>query len=194
MEIKRDGYILEDREILGTNDDWYKAEMHGHEGFVPRNYINIRLPSWYQENATRHSAEETLMSQEVGAFLIRGSQSSPGDFSISVRWGDVQHFKVMKDNKGHYYLWSEKFTSLNKMVEYYKTTSITKQKHICLREDGQPSMQVRALYDFKAEEDDELGFCVGEMIEVLDCSDPSWWKGRLRGKVGLFPNNYVESL
>uniref|UniRef100_A0A8C9TX40 GRB2 related adaptor protein 2 n=1 Tax=Scleropages formosus TaxID=113540 RepID=A0A8C9TX40_SCLFO len=72
--------------ILGTNDDWYKAEMHGHEGFVPRNYINIRLPSWYQENATRHSAEETLMSQEVGAFLIRGSQSSPGDFSISVRW------------------------------------------------------------------------------------------------------------
>ncbi|KPP66052.1 hypothetical protein Z043_115485, partial [Scleropages formosus] len=124
--------------ILGTNDDWYKAEMHGHEGFVPRNYINIRLPSWYQENATRHSAEETLMSQEVGAFLIRGSQSSPGDFSISVRHeGDVQHFKVMKDNKGHYYLWSEKFTSLNKMVEYYKTTSITKQKHICLREDGQ---------------------------------------------------------
>uniref|UniRef100_A0A8C9SJI6 Osteoclast-stimulating factor 1 n=1 Tax=Scleropages formosus TaxID=113540 RepID=A0A8C9SJI6_SCLFO len=218
--------------ILGTNDDWYKAEMHGHEGFVPRNYINIRLPSWYQENATRHSAEETLMSQEVGAFLIRGSQSSPGDFSISVRHeGDVQHFKVMKDNKGHYYLWSEKFTSLNKMVEYYKTTSITKQKHIsprvklwnlclhlavhrkppythryglqhklavcvrvCARAFQRPSMQVRALYDFKAEEDDELGFCVGEMIEVLDCSDPSWWKGRLRGKVGLFPNNYVESL
>lgn len=29
------------------------------------------------------------MSREVGGFLIRGSQSSPGEFSISVRWVGV---------------------------------------------------------------------------------------------------------
>lgn len=43
------------------------------------------LPSWFKESASRGSAEEMLISREVGAFLIRGSQSSPGDFSISVR-------------------------------------------------------------------------------------------------------------
>lgn len=48
---------------------------------------------------------------------------------------DVQHFKVMKDKKGSYFLWSEKFASLNKLVEYYKTTSISKQTQIFLRED-----------------------------------------------------------
>ena len=29
------------------------------------------------------------------------------------------------------------------------------------------------------------------MIEILDNSDENWWKGQLRGKVGLFPKNFV---
>lgn len=56
------------------------------------------------------------------------------------------------------------------------------------------TVQVRALYDFTAEEEDELGFCAGDVIEVLDRSDPSWWKGKLRGKSGLFPANYTIQL
>lgn len=56
------------------------------------------------------------------------------------------------------------------------------------------TLQVRALYDFIAEEDDELQFCAGDIIEVLDRSDPSWWRGKLRGKSGLFPANYTEQL
>ena len=55
-------------------------------------------------------------------------------------------------------------------------------------------VQVRALYDFIAEEEDELGFCVGDVIEVLERPDPSWWRGRLRGRSGLFPSNYVSPL
>lgn len=55
---------------------------------------------------------------------------------------DVQHFKVMRDNKGNYFLWTEKFPSLNKLVDYYRTTSISKQKQIFLR-DGTKEDQVR---------------------------------------------------
>lgn len=50
---------------------------------------------------------------------------------------DVQHFKVMRDSKGSYYLWTEKFHSLNKLVDYYKTTSISRQKQIFLRDNSQ---------------------------------------------------------
>lgn len=52
---------------------------------------------------------------------------------------DVQHFKVMKDNKGQYFLWSEKFTSLNKLVEYYKVTSISKTREIYLHDGSSDS-------------------------------------------------------
>lgn len=270
----RKGDILK---ILSPQDEWYKAEMNGQEGFVPQNYIEMQTPRWFQENASRSAAEEILRQKDVGVFVIRGCQSSPGDFSISVKHeSDVQHFKVMRDNKGNYFLWSEKFTSLNKLVDYYKATSISKTREIYLNDGSldskSPSMaqsvkrgslpeqrstaapivasprrasdqpanqlakrvgleerahtightgrsspitashpprrtsdtmplpqrasvpQVKALYDFTAEEDDELGFIAGDIIEVLDRSDASWWRGRLRGKSGLFPANYTIQL
>lgn len=34
------------RQILSLQDEWYKAEMNGHEGFVPQNYIELQTPRW----------------------------------------------------------------------------------------------------------------------------------------------------
>ncbi|XP_052497166.1 GRB2-related adapter protein 2 [Budorcas taxicolor] len=290
--------------ILSNQEEWFKAELGSQEGYVPKNFIDIEFPEWFHEGLSRHQAESLLMGKELGFFIIRASQSSPGDFSISVRHeDDVQHFKVMRDNKGNYFLWTEKFPSLNKLVDYYRKNSISKQKQIFLRdrtreEQGQrgnsldrrsqgghplsgavgeeirPSMNrkpsdhpllpasqyppaplqsqqrylpqhqhhfnqerrgtsldindgpcglgmstemnaalmhrrhtdpvqlqvagrvrwARALYDFEALEDDELGFRCGEVVEVLDSSNPSWWTGRLHNKLGLFPANYVAPM
>ncbi|XP_067441520.1 GRB2-related adapter protein 2b [Thunnus thynnus] len=217
--------------VLQTTGNWYKAELNEVEGFVPKNFISINLPSWYQEDMSRSDAVEKLMSQPVGAFLMRGSQNvSPGSFSISVRHpADVQHFKVLRDSRGQYYLWSKKFPSLNQMVEHYKKNSISIQVPIFLQEPKQqhrgstdhlpplPSsvlthrrpdcrpipaprqrkastLQVRAIYSFQAKETDELEFNVGDVIKVLECSNQAWWKGQLRGKIGLFPSSYTKPI
>uniref|UniRef100_A0A7M4FMV4 GRB2 related adaptor protein 2 n=1 Tax=Crocodylus porosus TaxID=8502 RepID=A0A7M4FMV4_CROPO len=183
-------------------EEWYKAELRSQEGYVPKNFINFQIPVWFNGRISRHEAENLLINKEIGSFIIRASQNSQGDFSISVRHeDDVQHFKVMRDAKNNYYLWTEKFQSLNKLVEYYKTNSISRQKQIFLRDDSreekqqpQQTLWVRALYDFEAMEYDELGFRSGDIVEVLDSSNPSWWKGRLRGELGLFPANYVAPI
>lgn len=121
--------------ILSNQEEWFKAELGSQEGYVPKNFIDIQFPEWFHEGLSRHQAENLLMGKEVGFFIIRASQSSPGDFSISVRHeDDVQHFKVMRDNKGNYFLWTEKFPSLNKLVDYYRTNSISRQKQIFLRD------------------------------------------------------------
>ncbi|XP_073327643.1 GRB2-related adapter protein 2b [Pagrus major] len=221
----RKGELLK---ILQTTGNWYKAEVKGAEGVVPQNFIDIHLPSWYQEDCSRADAQDKLMSQPAGAFLIRGSRNSaPGDFSISVRHAkDVQHFKVLRDSRGQYYLWTEKFPSLNQLVEHYKINSISRRSQIFLQDTQQqqrggsdkfsspappphshcpplpaprqhtasPELQVRALYSFHAEEADELEFNVGDIIEVLECSDQTWWKGQLRGRTGLFPSSYTTPI
>ena len=89
--------------MLNKEDDmnWYRAELDGQEGLIPSNYIEMRPHSWYYGRITRADAEKLLLNKHEGAFVVRVSESSPGDFSLSVKCGDgVQHFKVLRDAQG----------------------------------------------------------------------------------------------
>jgi myosin-1 len=54
-------------------------------------------------------------------------------------------------------------------------------------------MSVTAAYDYCAVADNELTFVVGDVIEVILEDDSGWWTGKLNGKFGLFPSNYVRT-
>lgn len=50
------------------------------------------------------------------------------------------------------------------------------------------------LYAYDAQDVDELSFNEGEVIDLITEDPSGWWRGKLRGKEGLFPANYVQKL
>jgi len=50
-----------------------------------------------------------------------------------------------------------------------------------------------ALYDYAGEAEGDLTFAAGDVITIIDTSDPGgWWQGELNGVQGVFPSNFVQ--
>ena len=60
---------------------------------------------------------------------------------------------------------------------------------------GAPAAQrAVALYPFQASRADELSLQPGDVIDVLQQLDESWWLGSSRGETGVFPATFVEPM
>lgn len=51
-------------------------------------------------------------------------------------------------------------------------------------------------FPYAPQNDDELELKVDDIIAVIstELPDKGWWKGEIRGKVGVFPDNFVKML
>ncbi|XP_066497498.1 cytoplasmic protein NCK2a [Hoplias malabaricus] len=80
---------------------------------------------WYYGSVTRHQAECALNERgEEGDFLIRDSESSPSDFSVSLKAvGKNKHFKVQLQD-GVYCIGQRRFSTMDELVEHYKKAPI----------------------------------------------------------------------
>lgn len=63
-----------------------------------------------------------------------------------------------------------------------------------MRANSTNSRRCRVIYSYKQEHEDELSLNLGEIIEVVGEEEEGWWKGRINGKVGVFPSNFVEEI
>uniref|UniRef100_A0A673LCZ6 protein-tyrosine-phosphatase n=1 Tax=Sinocyclocheilus rhinocerous TaxID=307959 RepID=A0A673LCZ6_9TELE len=114
---------------------------------------------WFHRDLSGIDAESVLKTRGVhGSFLARPSKKNVGDFSLSVRVGEiVTHIRIQ--NTGDYYdlYGGEKFATLAELVEYYTGDHGTLQD-----KDG----------------------TVIELKYPLNCSDPTterWYHGHLSG-------------
>lgn len=93
--------------MLGYNQngEWSEVRSKNGQGWVPSNYItpvnSLEKHSWYHGPVSRSAAEYLLSSLINGSFLVRESESSPGQLSISLRYeGRVYHYRINTASDG----------------------------------------------------------------------------------------------
>ncbi|PIC17974.1 hypothetical protein B9Z55_024025 [Caenorhabditis nigoni] len=125
--------------------DWWLAQnAQGSSGLVPRNYIEVIDDSavenvtnntpqfsgrerpmeqepWFFGRISRERAEELLQYARSGEFLVRDSESHPGDLSISVRGTERnKHFKVQTID-GQLRIGNRTFPNMHALISHYTT-------------------------------------------------------------------------
>ncbi|KAH3680423.1 hypothetical protein WICMUC_000354 [Wickerhamomyces mucosus] len=57
---------------------------------------------------------------------------------------------------------------------------------------SQNSEYCEAIYDYNAQQSEDISLRKGDKITVIAKLSQDWWKGEANGKVGMFPSNYVK--
>ncbi|XP_076403849.1 tyrosine-protein kinase ABL2 isoform X8 [Peromyscus maniculatus bairdii] len=117
--------------VLGYNQngEWSEVRSKNGQGWVPSNYItpvnSLEKHSWYHGPVSRSAAEYLLSSLINGSFLVRESESSPGQLSISLRYeGRVYHYRINTTTDSKVYVTAEsRFSTLAELVHHHSTVA-----------------------------------------------------------------------
>ncbi|CAI5456350.1 unnamed protein product [Caenorhabditis angaria] len=125
LGYNRTGEWCEARLYSSRRSDASSQRRVGQIGWVPSNFIapfnSLDKYTWYHGKISRSDSEYILESGITGSFLVRESETSIGQYSISVRHdGRVYHYRINVDHTERYFITQEvKFKSLAELIHHH---------------------------------------------------------------------------
>ncbi|XP_053772799.1 intersectin-1 isoform X3 [Desmodus rotundus] len=198
--------------VLEQQDMWWFGEVQGQKGWFPKSYVKlisgpVRKSTSVDSGSSESPASLKRVASPAGKPAASGeeiaqviaSYTATGPEQLTLAPGQL--ILIRKKNPGGW--WEGELQARGKKrqigwfpANYVKLLSPGTSK-ITPTEPPKPTVfpavcQVIGMYDYTAQNDDELAFSKGQLINVLNKEDPDWWKGEVSGQVGLFPSNYVK--
>ncbi|XP_012253065.1 protein vav isoform X2 [Athalia rosae] len=161
---------------------------------------------WFVGGMERKVADLKLEHREDGTYMLRVRNldqprlEHETKYALSIKAdGAVKHIKVFKrDVEGaplFYLSESRYFKSVVDLVEHYERASLGENFDSLDQRLLWPFRRVlaKALFDFKAEQSNQLSLRQGYRVVVLSKEGDAkgWWKGKIGNQVGFFPKEYV---
>ncbi|XP_047576564.1 intersectin-1 isoform X3 [Lutra lutra] len=198
--------------VLEQQDMWWFGEVQGQKGWFPKSYVKLisgpirkstSMDSGSSESpaslkrVASPAAKPAVSGEEIAQVIASYTATGPEQLTLA----PGQLILIRKKNPGGW--WEGELQARGKKrqigwfpANYVKLLSPGTSK-ITPTEPPKPTAlpavcQVIGVYDYSAQNDDELAFSKGQIINVLNKDDPDWWRGEVNGQVGLFPSNYVK--
>ncbi|NXG14071.1 ITSN2 protein, partial [Grallaria varia] len=181
--------FAEGEEILVTQKEgeWWTGSIDSRSGIFPSNYVRPKDPeasSYAGKTGTINKKPE--IAQVTTAYTASGTEQlslAPGQLILILKknasgwWQGELQARGKKRQKG----WFP--ASHVKLLGPSSERTTSAAPSVC---------EVIAMYDYTANNEDELSFSKGQLINVLNKDDADWWQGEISGVTGLFPSNYVK--
>ncbi|KAM9067136.1 intersectin-2 isoform 7-T8 [Sarcophilus harrisii] len=180
--------FTEGEEILVTQKDgeWWTGSIDNRAGIFPSNYVRAKEPEAPGGTGRATAQKKPEIAQVTSSYTASGAEQlslSPGQLIL-----------ILKKNPSGWWQGELQARGKKRQKGWFPAS------HVKLLGPGseratpasQPVCQVIAMYDYVANNEDELNFSKGQLINVLNRDDADWWQGETGGVSGLFPANYVK--
>ncbi|XP_070843172.1 intersectin-2a isoform X3 [Chaetodon trifascialis] len=169
--------------VTEREGEWWRGCIGDQAGVFPSNYVRPVEPEATRPGAPTKKPEIAQAVTTTAAPTAHQLRLSPGQLIVvlaknSTGWwlGELQA-RGKKRQRGWFH------SSHVKLLGPSSSKSSPSPLPVC---------QVIAMYDYTAANQDELSFSKGQLINILDKTNPDWWKGDANGVTGLLPTNYVK--
>ncbi|OON23783.1 SH2 domain protein, partial [Opisthorchis viverrini] len=80
---------------------------------------------WYHGAVSRQAGEQLLRFGITGSFLVRASESAPGQLSVTVRHlGRVYHYRISQDARGMFYITNvHRFPTVVQLIDHHSRSA-----------------------------------------------------------------------
>ncbi|XP_064526121.1 rho guanine nucleotide exchange factor 6 isoform X2 [Pseudopipra pipra] len=204
------GVLNSPKKIVDDPEEFLKTSLK--DGTVLCKLINRLLPGSAEKYCLEPKNEADCISniQEFlkGCALLKVEVFDPHDLYTGDQFSKVLSTlttinKATEDQppKGPCsHLSSRSSTAGDPQTESNGTTSQSarvlrrQSKPVEMTENGSHQLVVKARFNFKQTNEDELSVNKGDIIYVTRVEEGGWWEGTLNGKTGWFPSNYVREI
>ncbi|XP_043846480.1 intersectin-1 isoform X5 [Dromiciops gliroides] len=180
--------------VTKKDGDWWTGTVADKSGVFPSNYVRLK-----DSEAPGTTGKAGSLGKKPEIAQVIASYTATGPEQLTLAPGQL--ILIRKKNPGGWWEGELQARGKKRQIGWFpanyvkllspgtsKITPTEPPKSIAL-----PTVcQVIGMYDYTAQNDDELAFNKGQIINVLNKEDPDWWKGEVNGQVGLFPSNYVK--
>uniref|UniRef100_A0A670K7Z8 Intersectin 1 n=1 Tax=Podarcis muralis TaxID=64176 RepID=A0A670K7Z8_PODMU len=162
--------------VTKKDGDWWTGTLGDKSGVFPSNYVRLKdseVPG--TAGKTGSLGKKPEIAQVIASYIATGPEQltlAPGQLIL-----------IRKKNPGGWWEGELQARGKKRQIGWFPANYVKLLSPVC---------QVIGMYDYIAQNDDELAFSKGQIINVLNKEDPDWWKGEVNGQVGLFPSNYVK--